>query len=43
MIVDQRLIDDIVNDMQIEIPLSFPLLFFASAGLLLYFVWYRGQ
>jgi hypothetical protein len=42
MIVDQRLIDDIVNDMQIEIPLSFFLFFLASAGLLLYFVWYRG-
>jgi hypothetical protein len=42
MIVDQRLIDDIVNDMQIEITLSFFLFFLASAGLLLYFVWYRG-
>ena len=39
MIVDQRLIDRVVNDMEIEIPLGFPLLLLATAGLLIYFVW----
>ncbi len=39
MIVDQRVIDSVVNDMEIEIPLGFPLLLLATTSLLIYFVW----
>jgi len=39
MIVDQRLIDAVSNDIQVEIPLVFPLLLLATTGLLIYFVW----
>lgn len=39
MIVDQRLIDAVSNDIQVEIPLGFPLLLLATTSLLIYFVW----
>ncbi len=41
MIVDHRLIQKIVQDIEIDIHLSFPLLLVASTGLLLYFVCFR--